>query len=204
METTKQFNNLAEQIEYGALANSCGFGQDGSKSSFRCIADEMIRLRKENEALKSQRPRYTVPQDEHLIGDAAFDYYWTRDDGDMTIWKVHRHLAEIKGVKTSFHGAVEQAFYDEKFGENYGKLTYLIVREMKEADLVKRKIQLKKEEEPELICCVRCDEELDPAKKEVCPREWEGDSDAPMCADCWDLTEEEEDAEQEAEEEDDE
>jgi len=204
METTKQFNNLAEQIEYGALANSCGFGQDESKSSFRCIADEMLRLRKENEALKSQRPRYTVPQDEHLIGDAAFDYYWTRDDADMTIWKVPRHLAEVKSTQTSSHGAVEQAFYDEKFGEEYGKLTYLIVREMKEADLVKRKIQLKKEEEPELICCVRCDEELDPAKKEVCPREWEGDSDAPMCADCWDLTEEEEDAEAEAEEEDDE
>lgn len=135
METTNQFNNLGEQIEYGALANSCGFGQDGSKSSFRCIADEMIRLRKENEALKSQRPRYTVPQDEHLIGDAAFDYYWTRDDADMTIWKVPHQL------ETSYHGAVEQAFYDEKFGEEYGKLEYLIVREMKEADLVKRKIQ---------------------------------------------------------------
>lgn len=141
METTKQFNNLAEQIEYGALANSCGFGQDESKSSFRCIADEMLRLRKENEALKSQRPRYTVPQDEHLIGDAAFDYYWTRDDADMTIWKVPRHLAEVKSTQTSSHGAVEQAFYDEKFGEEYGKLEYLIVREMKEADLIKRKIQ---------------------------------------------------------------
>jgi hypothetical protein len=198
MATIKQFNNLAEEIEYGALANSCGFGQDGSKSSFRCIADEMIRLRKENEDLKSQRPKYTCPQDQHLVGDAAFDYYWTRDDADMTIWKVPRNL------ETSYHGAVEQAFYDEKFGGEYGKLEYLIVREMKEADLVKRKIQLKKEEEPEPICCVRCDEELDPAKKEVCPREWEGDSDAPMCADCWDLTEEEEDAEAEAEEEDDE
>jgi len=28
---------------------------------------------------------------------------------------------------------------------------------------------------------------------EVCIREWEGDSDAPMCAPCWDTTEEEED-----------
>ena len=142
METTKQFNNLAEQIEYGALANSCGFGQDESKSSFRCIADEMIRLRKENEALKSQRPKYTCPQDEDLTcGDANYEYYYTtNEDGEMTIWKVPRHLAEIKSsTPNNWDNAVAECFRDEKFGENWDKLTYLIVREMKLKDLVKRK-----------------------------------------------------------------
>ena len=53
------------------------------------------------------------------------------------------------------------------------------------------------EEEEEPICCVRCDRELDEAKGEVCPRDWEGDSDAPMCGGCWDDTQAEEDAEEE-------
>ena len=291
MATIKQFNNLAEEIEYGALANSCGFGQDESKSSFRCIADEMLRLRKELEELKSQlaveeeeeeeEEEYTeedtiaafnkeadkygataeqrergvamlktafededparkamtmamdnitrlVKENEELkrkvqlqelggyychtrpapdceinTDDAAFDHYWSVQDNDLTLWKVPRHLADVKSAQTSYHGAVEQAFYDECFGEEYGKLKWMRVREMKQADLIKAGWQ-PKAEKPEPICCVRCDEELDPAKKEVCPREWEGDSDAPMCADCWDLTEEEEDAEAEAEEQDDE
>ena len=51
------------------------------------------------------------------------------------------------------------------------------------------------EEEPEPICCVRCDCELNEARGEVCPRDWEGDSDAPMCADCWDEVEAEEEEE---------
>ena len=102
--------------------------------------EEIARLRKENEELKSQRPRYTCPQDEDLTGgDANYQYYYAVDDGDMTIWKVPRHLAEVKSAKTSYHGAVEQSFYDEGFGEEYGKLNYLIVREMKLKDLVKRK-----------------------------------------------------------------
>ena len=104
------------------------------------LHEEIARLRKENEELKSQRPRYTCPQDEDLTGgDANYQYYYAVDDGDMTIWKVPRHLAEVKSAKTSYHGAVEQSFYDEGFGEEYGKLTYLIVREMKLKDLVKRK-----------------------------------------------------------------
>ena len=116
------------------------------------MLEDNIALKEELALMKNQRPRYTVPQDASLVGDATFDYYWTRDDADMTIWKVPRHLAEVKSAQTSSHGAVEQAFYDEKFGEEYGKLEYLIVREMKEADLVKRKIQLKKEEEKYTDC----------------------------------------------------
>ena len=102
----------------------------------------MIRLRKENEALKSQRPKYTCPQDEDLTGgDANYEYYYTNtDDGEMTIWKVPRHLAEIKSsTPDNWDNAVAECFRDEKFGENWDKLTYLIVREMKLRDLVKRK-----------------------------------------------------------------
>ena len=101
--------------------------------------EEIALLRKENEELKSQRPRYTCPQDEDLTGgDANYQYYYAVDDGEMTIWKVPHHLAEVKSAKTSYHGAVEQLFYDEGFGEEYGKLNYLIVREMKLRDLIKR------------------------------------------------------------------
>ena len=117
--------------------------------------DEMVKmdaeialLRKENEELKSQRPRYTCPQDEDLTGgDANYQYYYAVDDGEMTIWKVPHHLAEVKSAKTSYHGAVEQLFYDESFGEEHGKLNYLIVREMKLKDLVSRKWKPAAEEE---------------------------------------------------------
>jgi hypothetical protein len=163
MATTKQFNtfeettlsfnpfkNLGEQIEYGALANSCGFGTiRKGESSFKCILasyleqqEEIKRLREENEALKSQRPKYTCPQDEDLTGgDANYEYYYTtNEDGEMTIWKVPRHLAEIKSsTPNNWDNAVAECFRDEKFGENWDKLTYLIVREMKLKDLVKRK-----------------------------------------------------------------
>lgn len=76
MATTKQFNtfeqttlsfnpfaNLGEQIQYGALANSCGFGTiRKGESSFACILasyieqqEEIKRLRKELEELKPQQ-----------------------------------------------------------------------------------------------------------------------------------------------------
>jgi hypothetical protein len=48
------FNNLGEQIEYGALANSCGFGQDESKSSFRCIAEKFFAQQQEIQLLKNE------------------------------------------------------------------------------------------------------------------------------------------------------
>jgi hypothetical protein len=282
MATIKQFNNLAEEIEYGALANSCGFGQDGSKSSFRCIADEMIRLRKEVEELKSQlggvdvevvvegyteedtlaafnkeadkygataeqrergvamlkkafededpaskamtmaRDAVTrvVKQNEELAkangtlslenhrlkvhieclqealeeeedplvkeneelkrkvllqqeagyychtrpapdceintDDAAFDHYWSVQDNDLTLWKVPRHLADVKSAQTSYHGAVEQAFYDECFGEEYGKLKWMRVREMKQADLIKAGWQPKADDEEKYAECDEC------------------------------------------------
>ena len=106
------------------------------------LHEEIALLRKENEELKSQRPRYTCPQDEDLTGgDANYEYYYTNtDDGEMTIWKVPRHLAEIKSsTPNNWDNAVAECFRDEKFGENWDKLNYLIVREMKLKDLVKRK-----------------------------------------------------------------
>jgi hypothetical protein len=243
MATIKQFNNLAEEIEYGALANSCGFGQDGSKSSFRCIADEMIRLRKELEELKSQLAAFevevvvegyteedtiaafnkeadkygataeqrergvamlktafededpackamtmardaitrVVKQNEELkrkvllqqeagyychtrpapdcdinTDDAAFDHYWSVQDKDLTLWKVPRHLADVKSAQTSYHGAVEQAFYDECFGEEYGKLKWMRVREMTQADLIKGGWQPKADDEEKYTNCDDC------------------------------------------------
>ena len=142
------FKTLLDQVAYGTLANDCGFGGD-ERSSITCILDrycemkqEIERLRKENEELKSQRPKHTCPQDEDLTGgDANYEYYYTNtDDGEMTIWKVPRHLAEIKSsTPDNWDNAVAECFRDEKFGENWDKLTYLIVREMKLRDLVKRK-----------------------------------------------------------------
>ena len=173
MATTQAFNpfkTLLEQVEYAVLANSCGYGLDlERKSSIRCITDEMIRLRKENEELKSQRPRYTCPQDEDLTGgDANYQYYYAVDDGHMTIWKVPHHLAEVKSAKTSYHGAVEQSFYDECFGEEYGKLNYLIVREMKQAELIKRGWKPKVEEEATYCRCAECEK----CPSHINPYEW--------------------------------
>lgn len=55
------------------------------------------------------------------------------------------------------------------------------------------------DDEPTLDCA-RCGRR-GLTEEQVCIREWEGDSDAPMCAPCWDETEEEENAlEEEGEE----
>ena len=119
--------------------------------------EEIERLRKENEELKSQRPKHTCPQDEDLTWDANYEYYYasTEDRDEMTIWKVPRHLAEIKSsTPNNWENAVAECFRDEKFGENWDKLNYLIVREMKLKDLVKRKwkpaAEKPKEEEEEV------------------------------------------------------
>lgn len=143
------FANIGEQIEYGALANSCGFGQENGKSSFACILSSYIsqqqeieRLRKENEELKAHRPKHTCPQDEDLTGgDANYKYYFAHnEDGEMTIWKVPRHLDEVKSANPdTWDNAVQECFRNGKFGEEWDTLTYLIVREMKLKDLIKRK-----------------------------------------------------------------
>lgn len=256
METTttlsfNPFANLGEQVEYGALANSCGFGQEKGKSSFACIISSYISQQQEIKALKQEVQRLKDISKERLqeecdatkslaikhrdemlkmldenqelhrkvenlklagyyrtiafanhgdlnTDDAAFDHYWANDaDDDLTLWKVPRHLADVKSAKTSYHGAVEQAFYDGCFGDEHGKLKWFRVREMKEADLIEGGWKPKtedEEEEEEEICCVICDCELDEAKGEVCLRDWEGEH-APMCAGCWDEKEAEEDAE---------
>lgn len=62
-------------------------------------------------------------------------------------------------------------------------------------ELARLKAIIAKKKEKEPICCVICDCELNEARGEVCPRDWEGDSDAPMCADCWDEVEAEEEEE---------
>jgi len=149
----RPFNlNLSDQILYGALANSSGFGDGSGRSSINCIADrvrtaeeQIAELKKENEELKRKvllqqeagyYQRHTSTHGDINTDDAAFDHYWSVQDNDLTLWKVPRHLAEVKSAQTGYHGAVEQAFYDECFGEQYGKLKWMRVREMTQADLV--------------------------------------------------------------------
>ena len=111
---------------------------------------EIAELKAQLAELKKQIPKHRCPQDECLVG-ADFTYYAAIDDKnehDLTIWKVPRHLSDIKSEHTDYHGAVEQAFADEKFGERHERLDYFIVREMRMADLrshltyKRRKIQV--------------------------------------------------------------
>lgn len=198
------FNNLGEQIEYGALANSCGFGQDESKSSFRCIADEMIRLRrenriadeiirlrKENEALKSQLAADEEEEEEHTEEDTIAEFNKEADLLGATAQQREYGLAMMK-----------TAFKDEDPVRKAMTLTRdAITRVVKENEYLKAKLAEKeKEEEEEELCCVICDCELDEAAGEVCRRDWEGEY-APMCACCWDDKEAEEDADEETDEE---
>jgi hypothetical protein len=108
---------------------------------------EIAELNAQLAELKKQIPKHRCPQDECLIpwSGADFTYYAAIDDKnehDLTIWKVPRHLSDIKSANTDYHGVVEQAFADEKFGERHERVDYFIVREMKMADLTKRKIQV--------------------------------------------------------------
>lgn len=245
------FANIGEQIEYGALANSCGFGQEEGKSSFACIlssyisqqqeierltrrveelehkdeeededeehiteeqvvaefiknadkyglspaqkahglattkaifdglddtidhqklqdqlTESIVRIARENAELKGQVEHLKLagyychtrpaPNAEINTDDAAFDHYWSVQDNDLTLWKVPRHLADVASAQTSYHGAVEQAFYDECFGEEYGKLKWMRVREMTQADLIKGGWQPKAEEEEQYATCEDC------------------------------------------------
>ena len=118
---------------------------------------DIIRIVRENAELKGQVERLKLggyychtrpaPNAEINTDDAAFDHYWSVQDKDLTLWKVPRHLADVASAQTSYHGAVEQAFYDECFGEEYGKLKWMRVREMTQADLIKAGWQPKAEEE---------------------------------------------------------
>jgi len=122
--------------------------------------DKTRRLREENEELKrkvllQQEAGYychtrPAPDCDINTDDASFDHYWSVQDNDLTLWKVPRHLADVPSAQTSYHGAVEQAFYDECFGEEYGKLKWMRVREMKQADLIKGGWKPKVEEEEEV------------------------------------------------------
>lgn len=247
------FANIGEQIEYGVLANSCGFGQEEGKSSFACILSSYISQQQEIERLKRRveelehkdeeededeekhiteeqvvaefiknadkyglspaQREYGIAQtkaifdglddtidieklQEHITAsivrlarenaelkgqvehlklagyyqklpftnhgelntdDAAFDHYWSVDaDDDLTLWKVPRHLADVNSAKTSYHGAVEQAFYDEGFGETYGKLKWFRVREMTQADLIAARWKPKAEEDEQYTDCDDC------------------------------------------------
>jgi hypothetical protein len=118
--------------------------------------DAITRVVKENEELKRKvllqqeagyYHRHTSTHGDINTDDAAFDHYWSVQDKDLTLWKVPRHLADVKSAQTSYHGAVEQAFYDECFGEEYGKLKWMRVREMTQADLIKGGWQPKADDE---------------------------------------------------------
>jgi hypothetical protein len=70
------------------------------------------------------------------------------------------------------------------------------IRSFKNADIDrKNEEQMNTDDEPTMDCA-RCGRR-GLGEGQVCIREWEGDSDAPMCAPCWDTTEEEEYADEE-------
>ena len=108
---------------------------------------DIIRIVREHAELKGQVEHLILggyychtrpaPNAEINTNDAAFDHYWSVQNNDLTLWKVPRHLADVASAQTDNHGAVEQAFYDECFGEEYGNLKWMRVREMTQADLVK-------------------------------------------------------------------
>lgn len=127
---------------------------------------DIVRIVRENAELKGQVEHLKLggyychtrpaPNAEINTDDAAFDHYWSVQDKDLTLWKVPRHLADVASAQTSYHGAVEQAFYDECFGEEYGKLKWMRVREMTQADLIKGGWQPKAEEEEQYATCEDC------------------------------------------------
>jgi hypothetical protein len=132
------------------------------------MLEETEKLKKENEELKREvlllqeagyycrtRP---APNAEINTDDAAFDHYWSVQDKDLTLWKVPRHLADVASAQTSYHGAVEQAFYDECFGEEYGKLMWMRVREMTQEDLIKGGWEPETNEDDGLCGCAKCEE----------------------------------------------
>ena len=149
--------------EYGIATAKSLFAQklDPQQLAEKLNAD-IIRIVRENAELKGQVEHLKLagyychtrpaPNAEINTDDAAFDHYWSVQDKDLTLWKVPRHLADVASSQTSHHGAVEQAFYDECFGEEYGKLKWMRVREMTKADLIEAGWQPKEENDQYAIC----------------------------------------------------
>jgi hypothetical protein len=155
----KQEIERLKEISTERLQENC----DTIKSLAVKHRDEMLKMLEENEELTRKVEHLKLAGYYRTIAfanhgdlntdDAAFDHYWANDaDDDLTLWKVPRHLADVKSAKTSYHGAVEQAFYDECFGEQHGKLKWFRVREMTQADLIKGGWQPKTEEDKYTDC----------------------------------------------------
>jgi chromosome segregation ATPase len=241
MATTKQFNtfeqttlsfnpfaNLGEQIQYGALANSCGFGTiRKGESSFACILasyleqqEEIKRLRKELEELK--------PQQEDSDDEEEEDEGYTEEEIVAEFNKEADKYGATAEQRKCGLALLKTAFEDEdptrkamtmakdaitrvvKENEELKKGVEALARQNGTLSLANYRLKVdieclqealdEEEKEEEELCCVICDCELDEAAGEVCRRDWEGDSDAPMCACCWDDKEAEEDADEEDDE----
>jgi hypothetical protein len=175
-DTIAEFNKeadkcgaTAEQRERGVAMLKTAFeDEDPARKAMTMARDAITRVVKEHEELKRQHEelkrkvlllqeagyyhRHTFTQGDINTDDAAFDHYWSVQDNDLTLWKVPRHLADVPSAQTSYHGAVEQAFYDECFGEEYGKLKWMRVREMTQEDLVRLGWQPKDDAEKYTVC----------------------------------------------------
>ncbi len=151
--------------------------EDPVNKAMEMAKDAITRVFKENQELKRKvllqqeagyYHRHTSTHGDINTDDAAFDHYWSVQDNDLTLWKVPRHLAEVKSAQTGYHGAVEQAFYDECFGEEYGKLKWMRVREMTQADLIKGGWKPKTDEDDGLCGCAECEK----CPSHINPYEW--------------------------------
>ena len=157
---------------------------------------DIIRIVREHAELKGQVEHLKLggyychtrpaPNGEINTNDAAFDHYWSVQNNDLTLWKVPRHLADVASAKTDNHGAVEQAFYDECFGEEYGNLKWMRVREMTQADLIKAGWQPEEKVE-KYTDCEECGR--------FCYTVGEKDPNGYVCADCDEDCEDSEDDE---------
>ena len=157
-----KYGATAEQRERGVAMLKTAFeDEDPLRKAMTMARDDITRVVKEHEELKRKvlllqeagyYHRQTIAHGDINTDDAAFDHYWSVQDNDLTLWKVPRHLADVASAQTSYHGAVEQAFYDECFGEEYGKLKWMRVREMTQEDLVRVGWQPKDEAEKYTDC----------------------------------------------------
>ena len=92
---------------------------------------EIKKLKEENEKLKEENEKLKAEKRPINFDDANYEFFWAAENGDVVFWKVPVALYALPLDEENDDGSrVQQAFMDERFGEEWGGLSSHSVRTM--------------------------------------------------------------------------
>lgn len=137
-ENTLAWNELQTAKEH---ANRGWKKLEEAEEQITKLQEEIERL-KMNDAIDAQREidarPPSIPKEETLnFDDANYEFFWAAQDGDVVFWKVPVALyaLPLNPEENDDGSRVQQAFMDERFGEEWGSLSGYGIRTMDLATL---------------------------------------------------------------------